>query len=182
MSKVRLLRPSWSIDLKHKAGETINTTFLSVPDITELTASMDFSPRAGTIEPHTLDVSLSLGRLIFKVDLLATVVDKLKPPPRTTISERRNAPVPPLELASPRSSIFFGSPGLSTLQSALPSFTNSMFSGRVRSGSLSAFSATGNLLSPKSLKSPTSPFFKAISVSLAFREPHILLTPPSRHP
>lgn len=152
--------------LIYKTDDDDKTTFLNLPGIVELKAGMDFNPRAGTVEPHTLDISLSLDRLMTKVDLLNTILAQLKPRPQPSVSLKRDFNLAPLDL-EPRGSSFFSSPRItSAIQSAIPSFASSIFSPGKMSGALSALSpTTRKLLSPNSMKSPTSPFLQALSVS-----------------
>lgn len=141
------------------------SSFLSLPDPIDLVASMDFNPRAGSIETNTLEFGLTLGDCSAKVDLVMLLLEKLKPKASPT------PPRPPphnITVDSPPSrysSFGFPSGGISaSIQSALPSFASSLFSPGSISRPMSAFSPTaGNLLSPKS---PASPFFRAISASM----------------
>ncbi|KAG2013550.1 hypothetical protein CC2G_010449 [Coprinopsis cinerea AmutBmut pab1-1] len=164
-------------------GYKVDRTFLSIPNSIELRAGMDFNPRTGAIEPHTLDISLSMDTMVGEVDLLNLLLTKLKPPSvRTSSTDKRNVTVPPLDIPSPRSSVFFPSAGLpSALQSAMPSFASSFFPPSAKFGPLSALSPkTGGLLSPRSLRSPASPFFRALSSSVMRPRRHNYIRPSTK--
>ncbi|TFK23245.1 hypothetical protein FA15DRAFT_705606 [Coprinopsis marcescibilis] len=153
-------------------GKPFTTSFLSIPDKIQLTAGMEFNPRAGLIERHTLDVALSLGRVSAQADVMNVVLSQLKPVDSPKPPPVAQKPIiPSLNMEALRSSSFFSSPRFSSaLQSALPSFTSSLFSGGPKSGPMSPFTPrTANALSPKAFKSPTSPFFRAISASIGPR-------------
>jgi hypothetical protein len=162
--------PSPPIHLYHRfLGPTVS--FLSLPDIMDMVASMEFNPRAGAIDTHTLEFGLALGSCSAKVDLVNTLLKQLKPDPSPPPSRLRpNAPQ--IDLGSPLYSSFaFPSGSISaSIQSALPSFASSFFSPTNKSGSASALLSptSGKILSPTSLRSPASPFFRVFSVSSCF--------------
>lgn len=142
-------------------------SFLSLPDPIDLVASMDFNPRAGLMDTNTLELSLTLGDCSAKVDLVSLLLDKLKPKKSSKLPKLVTQP----KIASPRftSFSFPSSAGISaSIQSALPSFASSLWSPGGKSGAFSPLS--GKMLSPTSLRSPTSPFFRAISVSEVYFE------------
>lgn len=146
-------------------------SFLSLPDPIDLVASMDFNPRAGLMDTNTLELSLTLGDCSAKVDLVSLLLDKLKPKKSSKLPKLVTQP----KIASPRftSFSFPSSAGISaSIQSALPSFASSLWSPGGKSGAFSPLS--GKMLSPTSLRSPTSPFFRAISASMRPRKRNLV--------
>lgn len=125
-------------------------------------ACMDFNPRAWSIDRHTLELCMKVGDISAKVDLVVLLIDKLRPkvsPPKLKLPSQIS--VDPSRFSA------FGFPSGSisaSIQSALPSFASSFFSPSSQSGIKSPFSGS-RFLSPTTIKSPGSPFFRAFSVS-----------------
>jgi len=143
-------------------------SFLSLPGILNMVASMEFDPRAGTINTHTLELTVSVSHCAAKVDLLNLLLDKVKPKKvQPSVPPLKPKPSHHIRIDTPLYSSFGFSPsGLSaSIQSALPSFASSFFSPSGNPGSALS-PATGRLRSPSALRSPASPFFRAFSVSV----------------
>lgn len=147
--------------------------FLISPGVIGLGISVKFNPREGVLDTQGLKISFKMGDCSAKVDLLNLLLDKVlpkKPQQTTTI-------LPPL--SSPMSA--YGSTILETpispsthqsmgLPSPTPSFASSFFSPKSMFAPSGLMSPKPSLLSPNSIhhmspRSPSSPFFQAISVS-----------------
>lgn len=171
---------SWR--LNDKLTESQDVPFLMSPKSIDLRVSTKFNPKEGVVDPHGLEVSLKIGDCSVNVDLLKLLLEKLPKRPKTST-------VHPPGLLSPVSiqdDIPFFSPG-SQASAAFPSpvqsFTSAIFSPSSLLFSPSSILSSSNLKSPALLSpnsaqplSPTSPFFKALSVSFFCDPPSFNLT------
>ncbi|PPQ99072.1 hypothetical protein CVT24_003632 [Panaeolus cyanescens] len=158
--------------------DSLNVPFLLSPGVIDFATSVKFNPREGTLDRHGLELSLKVGDCSAKVDLLNNILDKLFPKKKV---------VDPLDLPSPGftdapfgSAFTFGSQLSAAIPSPVQSFASSLWSpSSILTTELkSPFSA---LLSPQtnktfSARSPSSPFFKALSASMRPKRRYLLQT------
>lgn len=170
------ISPFWIA--KHKTTESQNVPFLLLPGSIDLRVSAKFNPKEGVVDPHGLEVSLKIGDCSAKVDLLKLLLEKLPKRPKTSPA------ISPPDLLSPMSfqtdtplasSFSPGSQPSAAFPSPVQSFASAIFSPS------SLLFSPSSVLSPSALKSPsllppnspqpfspTSPFFRAPSVSSLF--------------
>jgi len=162
----------------HSITDTLSVPFLASSGLIDFGVSAKFNPREGALEPRGLEISLRMGDCSAKVDLLNMLLRKAFPK-KTQAVRPIPPPLVPPSLVSPTtsygdntslgSSFAWGSQKISALPSppqSAQSFTSSLFS------PMSMFSPRNSVLSPNSTnmlspsfpRSPSSPFFKAISV------------------
>ncbi|KAF9569300.1 hypothetical protein CPC08DRAFT_812902 [Agrocybe pediades] len=164
-------------------GRTV--PFLVSNGLIDFGMSAKFNPREGALEQRGLEISLSLGDCSAKVDLLNMLLSKAFPkkarpahpipPPLSSLPASYGGDTP---LSSPFAWNKQQSPSLASAPPTARSFASSLFS------PMSVFSGKTSLLSPNSAnpmspsfpRSPSSPFFKAISASM--RPRHRFLLPP----
>ncbi|KAJ6598956.1 golgi-body localization protein domain-containing protein [Mycena vulgaris] len=123
-------------------GDPVN--FLALPGSIDFNASLGFSPKRGSIDPHSVNVSLVLSDAHVELRAMVALMDSLKRSKNTDRSE-----LEPLEI--PSSPYFRDSLHTPLLSTNTPSMT--------------FFSPT----SPTSPSSPRSPFLSAFSGSVARR-------------
>lgn len=127
--------------------------FLSLPGALELSASVGFNPKAGSLEGHSLTTSLKMGELFLAADVIDTLLNSL----RTRSSTEKDSapsytdeplPTSPLSPLSPYSHSYL-SPGASSFASP-----TSLYSADI---------ASSSGMSPRSsfMLSPTSASFLA---------------------
>jgi len=149
-----------------------NVPFLLLPGSINLQVSAKFKPREGVVDPHGLEVSLKIGDCSVKVDLLKLFLEKLPKRPKKLPTINPPALLSPVSIQAdtPLASSF--SPGSQPsagfpFPSSVQSFTSAIFSPSFSPASLLSLSnlKSPSFLSPNSPHPPTSPFFRAISVS-----------------
>ena len=146
--------------------------FLLSTGAIDLSATLQFNPRAGTVEPHSFAMKLTTGHCSAKVDTLNALLKKLTPDstrgvPASTVPTSVYPSSPYVD--TPTSSFpFSSSQPSSNSSSALPTSLTPNFSPTSTLPSQPPLSSTGQLFSSKPLTSPTSPFLKALSVSGLF--------------
>ena len=160
--------------------------FLLLPGSIDLQVSAKFNPKEGVIDPHGLDVSLNIGDCSMKVDLLKLLLEKLPKRPKTPPTINPPGLMSPVSIQSitPLASSFSpGSQASAAFPSPVKSFTSAMFSPSSLLFSPSSLLSPSNrisssLLSPNSPQptSPTSPFFRALSVSFVLNSLPLNLT------
>ena len=162
--------------------ESQNVPFVLLPGSIDFRVSAKFNPKEGAVDPHGLEVSLKIGDCSVKVDLLKLLLEKLPKRPKTSPPTNPPSLLSPMSVQSdgPLASSFSpGSQPSADFPSPVQSFTSAIFSPSLLFSPSSILSPSNlkspSLLSPNSLQpfSPTSPFFKALSVSL-LRHPSFL--------
>jgi hypothetical protein len=158
--------------------DSLSAPFLLSREVIDLGLSVKFNPREGAIDAHGLMISLKIGDCSAKVDLLNRLLDKLLPrkAQNTPLLDLSISPPAPVDGDTPQPSAAytFASQLTPAFPSPAHSFASSLFSPSSLFSSSGLMSPKDGLLSPKSThplsprshKSPSSPFFQAISVSI----------------
>ncbi|TFK43439.1 golgi-body localization protein domain-containing protein [Crucibulum laeve] len=145
-------------------GRTV--PFFLSPGAIDLGVSVRFNPRAGFIDPHSIETTLSVGDCTIKVDLVNTLLGKLKPLTVQNITAVESPPASPYP-GSPLSTFSFLSPQSSTFSSPALSMSQSLMPPHAISPTPSILGVdSAKSLSPNSLKAPSSPFLRALSASM----------------
>ncbi|KAK7061817.1 golgi-body localization protein domain-containing protein [Favolaschia claudopus] len=132
-------------------GESVD--FFSLPGSISLDASLGFSPKRGTIDPHSVNVSLAMTNANVDVRAMIDLVNSLKPPKQ---HEDDPYPEPPCEPEPP------------PMLSIPPRSRDSLASPILSPSSLAFFS-------PSSPTFPRTPFFGAFSVARRHAPPCVKL-------
>ncbi|KAJ6628726.1 golgi-body localization protein domain-containing protein [Mycena sp. CBHHK59/15] len=133
----------------NKSGKS--AVFFTLPGVIDLTASLGFRPKRGSVDAHSIDTSLVMSDVHIELHAMIALMDSLK---RSQQPDHSDAPAPlPTSPSSPQ---FNNSTQLPTLPS--PNTPSVMF-----------FSPP---TSPTSPTSPRSPFFSAFSTSISRRHHH----------
>lgn len=152
-----------------------HVSFLLSPGTTELDIVARFNPKESVIDTHGLSVKLKVEDCSAKVDIMNQLLNRMLPSISSTPSVNYVPVSPPLSATAekPRLSRFSLTAPASAIVSPVYSFTSSLFSpssffspSDANSAKPSLFSPTSaKLLSARSHLSPSSPFFRAFSVS-----------------
>jgi len=158
--------------------DSLSAPFLLSRGVIDLELSVKFNPREGAIDTHGLMFSLRIGDCSAKIDLLNRLLDKVLP------RKAQNTPMVDLSISipapadgdapQPSAAYTFVSQPTPAFPSPAHSFASSLFSPSSLFSSSGLVSPKDGFLSPKSAhplspeshKSPSSPFFQAISVSI----------------
>ncbi|GLB33910.1 putative RNA pol II promoter Fmp27 protein [Lyophyllum shimeji] len=160
-----------SINLHNIGGSTQSVTdsggrevqFLRLPGAIDFRASMGFSPREGTADAHSLEVSLKIGDCTLETDTLKLLSQSLKP--RESVLEPNGKKVPASPMLYPDSPI----------ASPSPAYSETLFSPQSSVMSPGTDDSLSALLSPEVMSpaSPSSPFLEVLSASIRPRRRHV---------